>query len=207
MKKIYIAGPMRGYPRFNFPAFDKARDYLALRWEGVISPADLDREEGFDPDDDEPDEQFIRAAIDRDCKAIIWEADALALLPGWEFSAGSKMEVALANFLGLPIYLYPSMVEVSKEDILIEALRIGNGARAADYGHPYHDYKRATDAFNALRGHNLTPADGTCFMRMVKESRQANRHKRDNCTDGAGYWRCENLINEFDEQTEELPVM
>lgn len=26
MKIIYIAGPMKGYPLYNFPAFDAARD-------------------------------------------------------------------------------------------------------------------------------------------------------------------------------------
>ena len=44
MKKMtcYIAGPMTGYPRFNFDAFDAARDDLRSDGYDVISPADLD---------------------------------------------------------------------------------------------------------------------------------------------------------------------
>jgi len=40
MPSIYIAGPMTGYPEFNFPAFDAARDYLERDW-NVISPASV----------------------------------------------------------------------------------------------------------------------------------------------------------------------
>ena len=47
-KRLYIAGPMRGIPQYNFPVFDAARDKaIALGWDAV-SPADLDRANGFD---------------------------------------------------------------------------------------------------------------------------------------------------------------
>jgi hypothetical protein len=42
--KVYVAGPMTGYPGFNYGAFDEARDLLASEGWDVISPADLDRE-------------------------------------------------------------------------------------------------------------------------------------------------------------------
>ena len=45
--KIYIAGPMRGYEKFNVPTFDLARDLWQEAGWNVISPADLDREHGF----------------------------------------------------------------------------------------------------------------------------------------------------------------
>jgi hypothetical protein len=45
---VYIAGPMRGYDKFNFPAFDAARDrFTAMKWH-VISPADIDRADNKD---------------------------------------------------------------------------------------------------------------------------------------------------------------
>ena len=50
---VYIAGPMRGYPRFNFDAFDAAQSHLESLGYRVISPAALDREVGFNPDDED----------------------------------------------------------------------------------------------------------------------------------------------------------
>ena len=43
---VYIAGPMRGYPRFNFDAFDAAAEMLQDTCD-VISPAQLDRDIGL----------------------------------------------------------------------------------------------------------------------------------------------------------------
>jgi hypothetical protein len=44
--RVYIAGPMRGIPEFNFPAFDAAARGRAMGLE-IISPAELDRAHGF----------------------------------------------------------------------------------------------------------------------------------------------------------------
>jgi hypothetical protein len=103
MAKVYIAGPMRGYPELNFPAFDKAAALgRSLGWE-VLSPADMDRNAGFDEKEDaspifnpEKIREFIRRDSDviRELKAE--EGDAIALLPGWHNSTGAKAEVALA---------------------------------------------------------------------------------------------------------------
>lgn len=44
MKRIYIAGPMRGYPEHNVPAFNRAADrFRALGWD-VVNPVDLSAE-------------------------------------------------------------------------------------------------------------------------------------------------------------------
>ncbi|GAF97769.1 unnamed protein product, partial [marine sediment metagenome] len=108
---VYIAGPMRGYPLYNFPAFDEARD----RWKtayNVISPADLDREAGFDPAVDPEGFSGTHAGLVRvmyrDLDAILnldpERGDCLAVLPGWQDSKGARVEVALARFLGLSVY-------------------------------------------------------------------------------------------------------
>jgi len=102
MRSIYIAGPMTGYPDFNFPAFDAARDYLERDW-NVISPADMDRELGFDAARDEVTAEFLRDSMRRDINAIM-AADAVYALAGWEQSTGASAEVALAEWRGIPVY-------------------------------------------------------------------------------------------------------
>lgn len=103
--KIYIAGPMRGFPKFNFPAFDGARDRLSQKGWEVISPADLDREVGFDETEDsaQPSKEFLDEALVRDVQGIL-KSDAMYMLSGWEKSTGATAEYWLARWRHIPIY-------------------------------------------------------------------------------------------------------
>lgn len=101
MRRVYLAGPMRGLPLYNFPAFDEARDKLVAKGVEVISPADLDREVGFH-ETDEYVPGFFYAAMRRDIEAIL-KVDTIVLLPGWEDSAGCKIELTVAQAIGLPV--------------------------------------------------------------------------------------------------------
>lgn len=92
--KTYIAGPMRGYKDYNFPAFDAARDRLLKLDVVVISPADMDRTLGHGTN---------RDYAKRDTKAIL-ECDAIYMLKGWEKSVGATAEHALAKWAGLTIF-------------------------------------------------------------------------------------------------------
>jgi hypothetical protein len=118
MGTIYIAGPMRGIPRFNFDAFDRARDQLIAEGWTVISPADLDREHGFDVDglgDDEADWHRpellgfdLQAAIVR-CLDAVLKSDAVYALPGWSKSKGAAAEVGVAKWRGIPVWFAPTV--------------------------------------------------------------------------------------------------
>jgi len=107
-KFVYVAGPMRGLPQFNFPAFDQARDHLVSDGYAVISPADIDRASGFTETEDDPafTVDLIKKFVLRDFHALYFmdarHGDAIALLPGWESSTGAYAETGLARWLTLP---------------------------------------------------------------------------------------------------------
>lgn len=119
---VYIAGPMRGIPLFNFPAFDRAAELLRSLGHVPINPADFDRHEGFDPTSLPADFDWrdldaigfnLREAAERDLVAIVQAATAILLLPGWERSKGARAERAVAEWLGLRIFTQVDFPEVT----------------------------------------------------------------------------------------------
>ena len=107
MKSIYVSGPMRTYPRFNFDLFFQVQYKLEStgHW-NVFNPAQMDLDIGFDPDIDVPDQAFFEAAMRRDFDAIM-RCDAMVMLLGWEFSTGATAEMWIAKWKHIPIYLWP----------------------------------------------------------------------------------------------------
>lgn len=109
--KIYIAGPMSGIALFNFPAFDKKRDQLLKDGYQVVSPADIDRQNGFDPihlpEDHDwtkiPEQAGTRAEIIKRDIAELLTCDAIYLLPGWENSVGARAEASIARWSAMYI--------------------------------------------------------------------------------------------------------
>jgi hypothetical protein len=100
---VYIAGPMRGYPSANYPAFHAAEVRLrAAGWE-VMNPAEMtERIDRWDPNAGLPHMPFDHV-MRRDLRSVL-AVGALALLPGWEHSEGALLEVRVAQALGLPFY-------------------------------------------------------------------------------------------------------
>lgn len=129
MARVYIAGPMRGYAEFNFPAFDAARDLgLSLGWD-VTSPADLDREADGEKatTSEKPDwngSVDTRPYVIRDVAvltAFTPGEDAIALLPGWQKSVGATAEVAVARWVGLKILDATTFEPFVDEQALVRA--------------------------------------------------------------------------------------
>jgi hypothetical protein len=111
--RVYLAGPMRGIPHFNAPAFDQAAaDLRELGYE-VCNPLDRDRRyhgrhvtDSATGDVDEAARTTgfnLRDALAWDMTWIAQQADAIAVLPGWENSRGARAEVALAHALGIDV--------------------------------------------------------------------------------------------------------
>ena len=109
--RLYICGPMRGIPFYNAPAFDAAAERLRADGDDPVSPADIDRAAGLVFDDYPTGTELLPPAFDlrtlirRDLDAID-TCDGLVRLPGWENSRGSAVEIAYAEFLGMPVFEY-----------------------------------------------------------------------------------------------------
>ena len=110
--KIYLAGPMRSYPAYNHPTFDKAAAYLRAAGFEVFSPAEEDRKRF--PDRDWPNMTGdpiidniglgdMRTIIKADLIWICENADAIVFLPDAEKSKGARCERALGEFLNLEL--------------------------------------------------------------------------------------------------------
>lgn len=89
---VYISGPMSGIPEHNFPLFERIATSLRGVNRVVISPHEF-------PNKGKSWEDCLRYDL-------IWvcQCNAIALLPGWEGSAGSLLELAVAKALGMPVY-------------------------------------------------------------------------------------------------------
>ena len=71
--------------------------------------------------------------------------------------------------------------------ILLEAEALVNGERASDYGPVQVNWARTVTIFGAMTGIALTAEQGLLFMVAVKLAREAQKPKRDNLVDAAGY--------------------
>ena len=99
--KIYLAGPMRGYEKFNFPAFAKYAAHLRAQGHEVFSPAEKGLEKHAEANQESL--AFRRAVFLLDTEWICNHADAVAMMPQWVNSRGAFAEWALANALGLEV--------------------------------------------------------------------------------------------------------
>jgi hypothetical protein len=86
------------------------------------------------------------------------------------------------------------MTPTNGECILDEAKRLVYGDRCNDYGHPADDYAKVAKIWTGIllpklkEGVEITPVDAALCMVGIKIAREANRPKRDNLVDGAGYF-------------------
>lgn len=97
MNKIYLSGPMKGYPERNYPLFHKVAKELREQGNEVYNPAEFQHSEEVFP---------IRKAFLEYSTYICAQATTIVLLPGWEKSLGASAELALAKNCGLQILEY-----------------------------------------------------------------------------------------------------
>lgn len=211
--RTYLSGPMTGIPEFNYPAFNEAAKWLREQGHLVFNPA-----ETFNGDTTKAWSYYMRVDIE-----AIMESTEIRVLPGWESSAGAMLEVLIALAIGLPIrrldgeYIHPEMadnrplvakmlvLQKEQESILHEAFHLVHGSRGTDYGHPYFDFRRTAMMLTGLFVDRLkpdqtfSPRDVPLIMNCVKMSREINSPKRDNRTDGAGYWETLDMVDRLEQ--------
>jgi len=110
--KVYLAGPMRGIPYFNFPAFHEAQALLAYHGFDVFNPARRDEEAGLvwsecpEGSEEEMERQCfdISAALLEDIQYVMYEAEAVVLLDGWNESDGAVTEASVASMMGKKLF-------------------------------------------------------------------------------------------------------
>jgi nucleoside 2-deoxyribosyltransferase len=91
LKKIYLAGPMSGYPELNFPAFHaEAARLRGLGYE-VVNPAELN-----------PNSSDWLECMRIDIRELV-TCDGVAVMPGWRKSKGASLEHDIGMRLGLAV--------------------------------------------------------------------------------------------------------
>ena len=93
---VYISGPMRGHPEFNYPAFNEAAKVLKAEGYAVLNPAS-----NFEGVDNLPREMYMKHDF-----IHVLQADLVIVLDQWYLSEGAKIEVAVAQQCNIPVYNY-----------------------------------------------------------------------------------------------------
>jgi hypothetical protein len=187
MTKIYISGPMTGYPEYNYPAFFEAESHLAFELSDVniLNPARID-------DGEEQKFQHERIYYIRKSIELLLEATHIFVLPGWEKSEGAKLEIAIAKELGLKFLGNPVDVD---DDIFEIAKNLVAGDRQKQYGPPAQNLMDIGRIWGALlQIDDISPTMVALMMTGLKLAREAHAPKKDNLVDAIGYIHIVDLL-------------
>lgn len=97
----YVAGPMRGYEEYNFPAFNQAASALREAGWRVHNPAENPPLEGTDESGSHPLKKYMKLDL-----PMICDSDAVFFLEGWQDSEGAMLEHMVSQALDIPCYRY-----------------------------------------------------------------------------------------------------
>lgn len=91
-KKLFISGPVSG-KAYYWKAFEEAKTYYTGQGYAVMIPSDLPA-------------GMLCADYARVCLAMVDSADEVAFLPGWEESAGARLEMEYCCYTGKVTRMY-----------------------------------------------------------------------------------------------------
>jgi hypothetical protein len=89
--KVFISGPMTGYPNWNHGVFNDVAMQLRIFGFTVVNPAEF-----FDGDTTRRREEYMRESVIK----LLNETEMVVLLPGWADSSGALVEASIAYELG-----------------------------------------------------------------------------------------------------------
>lgn len=92
---LYVAGPMTGLPKFNYPAFEQARADLEAAGYEVLCPTDNGGQFAVGS---LPWPWYMRKALTQ-----LVKAEGMAVLPGAACSRGSLVEINVARALEMEV--------------------------------------------------------------------------------------------------------
>lgn len=124
--RLYLAGPMSGYPNWNYDAFLEGAARLRAAGYDVVSPAEIELEAGFDPSTPASDYTAAdyHAAMRRDI-ALVLEVDGVALLDDWDRSKGARAEASVATAIGIPARVLDVWVDQSVDILATAPITVG----------------------------------------------------------------------------------
>lgn len=111
---------MRGFPLYNYQAFEDGMRHLERLGHEVVSPHNIDIERGwvdaswhtegsrvvFDRVDLTSERFPMELALAYDIDFICNDAEGVSFLPGWTKSSGARAEYAAAVAVGKPVFLH-----------------------------------------------------------------------------------------------------
>ena len=101
-KLIYVSGPMTGFEDFNRASFNEARGYLQAAGFSVIIPGDDEEYTTEERAVWKVHRAQMESYMFRDFLHIL-ASGAVAVLDDWELSVGSRVEVIVAQEIGIPV--------------------------------------------------------------------------------------------------------
>ena len=123
--RLYLAGPMTGYPDLNFPAFHAAAKSLRAAGYEVVNPAELNAHGLFGLISAKLLKRWagwLRCSHWRQCMVIdireLVLCDGIALLPCWENSKGASLEYRIARGLDMQVERVEGWLNKLPADVL-----------------------------------------------------------------------------------------
>jgi hypothetical protein len=164
--KCYLSGPMTGLPDFNVHAFEACTQLLRdSGWE-VLSPHENDAEagvilEGTSGKIEELENFSFKHAMAKDLFQVC-SSDAMFVMPGWEESTGGKIEVDVAQRVGVPVYSILSCREIEAGVMVGDSPILDCGPKSK-----YVDPETGGAKEESLSRYDLVPPDGLTELAKV----------------------------------------